>query len=85
MSLFYFPFSQRIYTTLLQDNATAEVFIQAESYIDGLTYSDSTRTLYWTTFEAGQIVSMNVDDKIAVIMKSDLDMPRAITIDEDSG
>ena len=81
---FLFP-SQTIYSMSVSGGGGPEVFTSPGGYVDDLAYDHPTTTLYWTMFESGQIVSVdvNVDDKVPEVLLSGLDKPRAITIDQD--
>ena len=65
--------------------ASFDLLYDAGHVVDGMCLDDGSRYLYWTTYDSGSVVRLDLVNHTLVELVTDLDRPRAIVIDNKLG
>ena len=65
--------------------ASFDLLYDAGHVVDGMCLDDGSRHLYWTTYDSGSVVSLDLVNHTLAEVVTGLDKPRAIVIDDTLG
>ena len=69
---------------IYQSDLTAvsfDLLYNAGHVVDGMSLDDTSKYLYWTTYDIGSVVRLDLVSHTRDILVTDLDKPRAIVVD----